>query len=507
MILKENINIEILKTLTEHMPDMAWIKRADGRYIYANHAICKGLLMADPDEVYNQTDVFFALREREKYAHRPDWHTFGELCFNSDETVIEENKNRDPNDPKPMRFIEYGNVKGKLLYLEVFKAPIFDEEGNVVATVGSGRDITELMLKKLELKKYEQIVEQINDCIITTDMDRTITSWNKSAQKIFGYTLQEISQLSLDDIFDKNTLSNVFEICKEKDCNKFTSKLKKSDDTFTTCEITVTSMKDVDDKLEGYIFSIKDIEENIKLQKEVAKQENIITNQAHSAVLGEMIGNIAHQWRQPLSAITTLASGLLVQKQMGLGKTQNHIDNLNTIINQGKYLSETIDTFRNFAKENKELKDIDIYNVIKKAMAITKYTMKDAHIKVIDDIKINEPIKVCIVEDELTHVFINILNNAKDAHKIKKIVNPFVKFDMHIKNDFVEITIEDNAGGIPKEIINRIFEPYFTTKHKSVGTGLGLHMSYKIITESLKGRISVDNTKDGAKFTIEIPLQ
>jgi len=143
--LKEH-NSELLKLLTENLPDMLWVKELNGNYVYANQAICDGLLMAkDTQEPIGKNDLFFALRERETHADNPYWHTFGELCFNSDVIVIENNK--------PMKFEEYGNVKGKLLYLEVYKAPFYDKERNIIGTVGAGRDITELKNTQLRLEE------------------------------------------------------------------------------------------------------------------------------------------------------------------------------------------------------------------------------------------------------------------------------------------------------------------------------------------------------------------
>ncbi len=139
-------NSELLKLLTKHLPDMLWVKDLEGNYLYANQAICDNLLMAkDTQEPIGKGDVFFALRERETHKNNPQWHTFGELCFNSDQEVID--------NQAPMRFEEYGNVKGKLLYLEVYKAPFYDKQGNVVGTVGTGRDITELKMMQLSLEK------------------------------------------------------------------------------------------------------------------------------------------------------------------------------------------------------------------------------------------------------------------------------------------------------------------------------------------------------------------
>jgi len=145
-------NSELLNLLTLHLPDMLWVKDLEGKYIYANKAICDGLLMAkDTDEPIGKGDVFFALRERDLHKENPDWHTFGELCFNSDQEVID-------ND-KAMKFEEYGNVKGKLLNLEVYKAPFYDKNGKIIGTVGAGRDITKLKKIQTDLEKSLKVLD------------------------------------------------------------------------------------------------------------------------------------------------------------------------------------------------------------------------------------------------------------------------------------------------------------------------------------------------------------
>ncbi len=139
-------NSELLKLLTERLPDMLWVKDVNGNYIYANQAICDALLMAkDTKEPIGKNDVFFAKRERDAHKEDKEWHTFGELCFNSDQIVIDNNK--------PMKFEEFGNVKGKLTYLEVYKAPFYDEDGNILGTVGAGRDITQMKKIQTDLEK------------------------------------------------------------------------------------------------------------------------------------------------------------------------------------------------------------------------------------------------------------------------------------------------------------------------------------------------------------------
>jgi len=172
--LKEH-NSELLSLLTQHLPDMLWVKDLEGVYLYANKAICDGLLMAkNTQEPIGKGDVFFALREREFHKDKPDWHTFGELCFNSDLDVIEQDK--------AMRFEEYGNVKGKLMYLEVYKAPFYDKNGKAIGTVGAGRDITKLKKIQIDLEnslkildeQREQLEYQANHDSLTNLPNRTL---------------------------------------------------------------------------------------------------------------------------------------------------------------------------------------------------------------------------------------------------------------------------------------------------------------------------------------------
>jgi diguanylate cyclase (GGDEF)-like protein len=197
--LKEH-NSELLKLLTQHLPDMLWVKDLDGIYLYANQAICDGLLMAkDTQEPIGKGDVFFALRERELHKNIPNWHTFGELCFNSDIDVIK-------ND-KAMQFEEYGNVKGELMYLEVYKAPFYDEDGKIIGTVGAGRDITKLKKNQTDLQRSLQKLDEHREKLeyqanhdVLTDLPNRVLFLDRLNQSInlAKRDTQEIALLFID---------------------------------------------------------------------------------------------------------------------------------------------------------------------------------------------------------------------------------------------------------------------------------------------------------------------
>lgn len=193
-------NIKFLRLLADNLPDMLWAKDTEGRYLFANKALCENLLMAkDTEEPIGKTDVFFAKREREKHPDNPEWHTFGELCFNSDVVTLEH--------MKPMRFEEFGNVKGKMLYLEVHKAPLFDDEGNLLGTVGSGRDITRQKELENQIKKsketFEQLLNTTIEGLFVFDVNKRCILANEMASHITGYSIEElIGMHALNDIID-----------------------------------------------------------------------------------------------------------------------------------------------------------------------------------------------------------------------------------------------------------------------------------------------------------------
>ena len=241
------------------------------------------------------------------------------------------------------------------------------------------------------------------------------------------------------------------------------------------------------------IYITKILQEKfVKYQKEKTKQQNIIAHQAKMAAMGEMIGNIAHQWRQPLSSISVSSTGMIMQKQMNILEDEFLLKGLKQINDSVQYLSTTIDDFRNFYKTDKNKQEFNLNKTIEKVINLIDPQFKSHGIKIIENI---EDISITTYENELIQVILNLLNNSRDE-LIKK-DSDFEKlvFIIVSKNgENISIIVRDNAGGIPEGIINRVFEPYFTTKNQSHGTGIGLYMSKEIINKSMKGEISVNNT-------------
>ena len=244
---------------------------------------------------------------------------------------------------------------------------------------------------------------------------------------------------------------------------------------------------------------------NEKLQKQLFKTEKL-------AAMGEMIGNIAHQWRQPLSVITTSASGIQVNKDFGILEDK-FLDEACEQINQNaQYLSQTIDDFKNFIKGDREKITFNLKNKVDSFLTLIRGSLKNHNINTVVDI--DSTIDIDGYPNELIQCFINIFNNAKDIMNEKGLKERYFFITATKIDNIVTIKMKDNGGGIPENIIPSIFEQYFTTKEESKGTGLGLYMTKRIIKDGMDGDIIVQNTqyeyKDinykGAVFIITIDL-
>jgi len=240
----------------------------------------------------------------------------------------------------------------------------------------------------------------------------------------------------------------------------------------------------------------ENLEQRVIIESQKAREKDkLMMQQAKLASMGEMIGNIAHQWRQPLSVITSSASGMQMQAELGIKVTNEEIYELShLVVQQAQYLSHTIDHFRDFIKGDTKFGLISVRETLDNALSLVDATLKSNHIQLIksldDDIIIDGNM------NELTEAFINIINNSKDALK-EKVESDDERYlfvsATKIDKDTIEIKIKDNGGGISNNIIDRIFEPYFSSKHQSVGTGLGLAMVDKIIRERHKGTLKASN--------------
>ncbi len=241
----------------------------------------------------------------------------------------------------------------------------------------------------------------------------------------------------------------------------------------------------------------------IYYKKKLREKDIFIFQQSKFTAIGEMIGNIAHQWRQPLNSIGSLMMRLEVSYDTGNISKEliySTIEKTNTIL---AHMSKTIDDFRNFFSPDKEKSLFKLEEIIQSIILLFTIQLKQNNI----EIKIigNQKLTLFGFPNELKQVFINIISNSRDAIIQNKIEKGKITIKIKETKNNICISIQDNAKGIEKENIEKIFDPYFTTKFKSQGTGLGLYISKLIVEKSMQGLLQVHNTKDGASFMIKLP--
>ena len=359
-------------------------------------------------------------------------------------------------------------------------------------------------------KKYHQIFQGSMAIKLIFDPETyTMVDVNEAAIKFYGYKRDEFLKLKATDLkanSKEKFNSNIEKILKNKQ-NIFIHKHKLSNNEVRDVEIYASSIQ-IDKKI--FIYSIiKDITNELKAKDELEKKQKLFYQQAKMASMGEMIENIAHQWRQPLSTITIAASGAKIKKEFDELNDEFFFESLDTILNAANYLSHTIDDFRDFFKQSKNKEKFKILTILNNSIKLAN--LKNTDIELL--LNTSDDIKVLGFKNELIQVLLNIFNNSKDVLKNSKNLHKLIKIDVKENDSYVTLSIVDNGGGIDEDKIDKIFEPYFTTKHQSQGTGIGLYMSEQIITKHFSGEISAQNVNFfykneeyfGANIVIKIP--
>lgn len=256
------------------------------------------------------------------------------------------------------------------------------------------------------------------------------------------------------------------------------------------------------------------LQQQVKQEIEKNEQRNkLLMHQSKMAAMGEMISNIAHQWRQPLSAISTAASAMKLQKELKILSDETFDYSYEMIMKNAEFLSETINSFRDFFIMDKEKTDFDLKETMARNCDLINNRLVGNNIKL--HFEFEENIKLNGYKNEFMQVIINILNNAIDALKTKTIKeSKIILMKTYTENNNAIIIIHDNGDGIKESIKEKIFEPYFTTKHQAQGTGIGLYMTQEILVNHMNGSITCCNDtfvldeKEyfGAQFTLSIPI-
>ena len=398
------------------------------------------------------------------------------------------------------------------------------------------------------LKQYKEAIEKSN-IISKTDVNGIITFVNDEFCAISGYSRDELLGKNHNIVrhpdVPKEKFSLLWETIKSKKTYKDTVKnLAKDGNTFYV-NTTIIPILDEDQNIAEYIAIRYDVTKEMLLREELLKKEaeyeelnrslekrveeqtrelkelnqtleervqeevekneerqRIMFWQSRHASLGQMLANIAHQWRQPLTELSLAMFNIKKALQ------NSNEEDVNKFYHESKHIiknmSETIDDFTNFFSPDKEKYYFNISESIKESLVLLENMINDEMITIRTDF---EDVEVLGITNELTQVIINLINNSKDAFIHNSILLREITITTKKENSFAVIELQDNAGGIAKENLEKIFEPYFTTKHKSRGTGLGLFMSRMICEQGLGGTLDVKSKKNTTTFSIKIPVR
>ncbi len=421
-----------------------------------------------------------------------------------------------------------------LIYVRITVSPILNETGALSGHIFVVTDITNLKKEEEEIRKLSSAIEQSPSSIVITDIKGNIEYVNPHFIELTGYSKDELlgnnpRVLKTDYtpreeyvklwkiISEGGTWQGVFHN-KKKNGELYwelasISPIKNSGGTITHyigVKENITDRKKAEDALSKTLMELARLNENLdkKVKDELNKnreKDQLLIQQSRQAAMGEMIGNIAHQWRQPINALGIVIQNIeqsFVHEKLTKKYLENTVNKAMSII---RHMSQTIDDFRNFFKPDKEKEDFSIKEAVNKTISFMETSLREYNILII--FKTEKDIIRNGFPNEYCQVIMNIFSNVKDAVLERKIHQSNIVIELTENNGKSILTIRDNAGGIPENIIDRVFDPYFSTKEH--GSGIGLYMSKVIIEKNMGGKLTAGNIgkkpdSTGAEFKIEL---
>ena len=417
---------------------------------------------------------------------------------------------------------------GTLAWVSEFTQIIRNDKGEPIELIGYLVDITS---DKERETLYSGIINTTAEGFWLLDSNLLITDVNYSLCSMLGYTKTEMigkEPLDFIDSKDRDICESQADLIDDVSSRiyEINFRTKSGDLLHTLTNATtiydqnglkrtfafmtdISSQKKTEENLRKRQESIEELNNSLesKITQEVEKnreKDQMMYQQSRLASMGEMIGNIAHQWRQPLNIMALVMQDLYISDQLGnltSKKVEESYDKSNNLL---QYMSQTIDDFRNFFQQGGEELDFSIKEALDSVYSLVSTNLSYNHIECEIIVKHDNIVKGGL--NEFKQVLINIINNAQEAIESNK--SSKKKISVLITQDKGQgvVRISDDGGGIDKEVIQKVFDPYFTTKNQTQGTGLGLYMSKQIIENSMCGSLSVKNIKDGAEFEIRLPL-
>lgn len=448
----------------------------------------------------------FGLDDKAPFGMKELFKTF---IYEKDQERVSNKLTQSVKDKKPYS-IEYRfkkHNKDEIRYISCKVEHEFENE-KLIRAIATIQDVTDINLIKDELNILRTAIEHAPITFAITDEKGILKYANPCFEKTTGFSFEEAKynkiRILKSEFTSEDEYKEVWKTISTGNTWSGTFKnLNKNNEEFWELAF-ISPIFSARQEIKNYLIIKQEITKEVFLKQELHNKEEMMIAQSRHAAMGEMISMIAHQWRQPIAVVAMGANNILADIELELLNTDTLKENLDEIISQTEYLSQTIDDFKNFFKPNKQKDLASVESIFDETFKVMGKMLENNEITVIQEYK--SGMQLYTYSKELLQVFINIIKNAKEVLVEKREENRLIKINEYMKNDMIIIEISDNAGGIKEDIIDKIFDPYFTTKDQ-LGTGLGLYMSKTIIEKHLNGQLSVHNKKDGACFEMKFSIK
>lgn len=504
-----HVSSEAFRTLAENSPNLVVRFDASCKHLYVNSA---GAMVAGVP------------------AARLIGKSIAEIGLPESQTTIWEERIRQVISTGQLMEIEDTMPGGK--YFQYRIAPEMAPDGTIETAIVVGSDITEIKHKEEALRKKKMLLKIAQKLAHlgtwTRDMQTDQLEWSEETCDIFGVPVDTVPTffdfarfVHPDDepliregvargLARKQQISIQYRITRSDGALRYLAErfnpVYDQDGNLLKLEGCVQDITEMKQAEVGLQEANQDLEKKVlKRTEELREKDHFLIQKSRMATMGEMISFIAHQWRQPLNNLGLLAQQMKILSEFGIFGQEDINKNVFKSMEIIHHMSKTIDDFTNFCRPDKTKTAFNVAGVVRKTVNLLEASLTNRNVKV--QINAHEPDRLVFgYENEYGQALLVLLQNARDVFSERKTDEPCISISVGWENCHSVVTVADNAGGVPDAIMDKIFDPYFSTKAPAHGSGLGLFMSKIIIEKNMNGRITVRNTEDGAEFRIEIPV-